>query len=150
MIQPTAPTTVRQYQQTTPINSAKNDHFTKEGIRISTCLYIDLTQSQRKELLNGIRSAASSYPITYEPPSASGIRVEERSNSQSEIESFIGMNFDTLRPVLFQRGGLPIDLVFKLQAVSGLRFVTDKDVAAAFKAKTAQVKAYIADHTFTE
>ena len=144
-----APTTSRPFQRTAPINSAGNDLLTDSGVRISTPLYIDLPNSLRKELFNGVRTACTApSDARTATASVSGISVEESSNRAPDVESYLGMNIDTLRAVLFSRGGLPIDLVLRLQAVSGLVFVTEKEINAALKKRGTIIKTYISDFTF--
>jgi hypothetical protein len=50
------------------------------------------------------------------------------------------MSLDVLRSVLFARGGIAADLFFKLQAIAGEEYVTDKDLTAAFKQRQSQLK----------
>ena len=138
---------VRNFQKTPPINSSTNDHYTPEGVRVSVPIYVDLTTAQRKELLNGIREACS-VSVSTEVKSASGLSVQESSSAQPSVESYVGMTLDCLRGVLFQRGGLPLDLVLKLQSASGITYVTEKTIAAAVKAKQAVVKTFISDYPY--
>ena len=58
------------------------------------------------------------------------------------------MNLDVLRSVVFSRGGLPVDLVLRLQAVTGLEFVTAKDFADSLKKRTTVIKNYISENTY--
>ena len=144
-----APTTSRPFQQTTAINSATHDLITDVEIRISSPLYVDLPNSLRKELFNGVRTACTAPSVARTASaSVSGIQVEESSNRAPDVESFIGMNIDTLRAVLFSRGGLPVDLVLRLQAVTGIVFVTEKDLNASVKKRATVIKKYITDNTF--
>ncbi|MDC0325917.1 hypothetical protein OAL60_00595, partial [bacterium] len=124
--------TVRPFVKSTPINSAANDPITSTGVRISMPLYIDLNNAQRKDLLNGVRVVISSGYSSRSTQTQSGLQVESASSSESEVESFLGLSIDNLRSVLFSRGGIPADLLFKLQAVAGLEFVSEKDLTAAF------------------
>ena len=126
---------------TKPINSSANDFTNAGGVRISLPCYVDLTMTQRKELLNGVREAISATN-TSSPKSLSGITVETVTNAASDIETYIGMNIDILRSVLFQRGGLEVSLVLRLQEVTGLTFITDKDFASAFKSRHDLIKKY--------
>lgn len=144
-----APDTHRQWQRIPPINSAANDYTTKNGVRISLPCYVDLNQNQRKELLSAIRSLMQANPVTSTPPSMTGIRVETASNTQSDIESYIGMSVDVLRSsVLFQRGGIEVGLLLRLQEATGIEFVSDKDFTAAFKARHDAVKKYTSDYPY--
>lgn len=133
-----APPVHRQYIRTVPINSSSQD-YSNETARISLPCYIDLNNNDRKTLLNGVRQACYQAAPAEASPSVSGISVQSSSNRQGEVEAFLGMSLDVLRTVLFQRGGLAADLLFKLQAVSGVEFVTDKDLKEAFKQRQKQV-----------
>ena len=145
-----APDTVRQWQRVPPINSAANDYVTKNGVRISLPCYIDITMSQRKELLNACRNLCQAQLLTSEPASMSGITVQTTSNAQSAIESYIGMSLDVLRGVIFQRGGIEAGLLLRLLEVTGLELVTDKDLTAAFKARQEVVKAYTTTYPYNQ
>ena len=126
---------------TKPINSSANDFTNESGVRVSLPCYVDLTNSQRKDLLNGVREAVSAT-TTSSPKSISGITVETVTRASSEVETYIGMNIDILRGVLFQRGGLEVSLVLRLQEVTGITFVSAKDFTAAFKARHDLIKSY--------
>ena len=144
-----APTTSRPFQRTTPVNSSGNDFMTESGVRLSTPVYCDLPNSLRKELFNGVRTACTAPSnARTATASVSGISVEESSNRAPDVESYLGMNIDTLRAVLFSRGGIPVDLVLRLQAISGLVFVTEKEFNAALKKRGTIIKNYITENTF--
>lgn len=143
-----APDTFRQWQRIPPLNSATNDHNTDSGVRISLPCYIDITMQQRKDLLNACREKAQSQVISSTPASMTGIRVETTSNTQSEMESYIGMSLDVLRGVIFSRGGIEVGLLLRLQEVTGIQLVTDKDFTAAFKARQGLIKAYTKDYPY--
>ena len=134
-----------------PINAASNDYVTNDGVRISSPLYCDLTQQQRKALLNALRERVNNEGLeTRTPNTTSGISVVTNS-SMSRIEEYLGMNVDTLRSsVLFQRGGLEISLLLRLQEITGLSFVTAKDIGAAFTSRKKLVSDYIANNPLEE
>ena len=135
---------VRKYQKTAPINSAANDYSTDAGIRISVPLYIDIPNTERKLLLNAVRLVAHEQLVTETATAGvSGITVQQSNSRQAEVESYLGMTLDILRSVLFQRGGLALDLVLKLQAITEFEYVSEKDLAAAFKNKQTFIKNWI-------
>ena len=143
-----APDTFRQWKRIQPINSAANDYTNKDGVRISLPCYIDITQQQRKELLNACRDACSSQVITSEPASMSGITAETTSNRQSDLESYIGISLDVLRGVIFQHGGIEAGLLLRLQEATGVELVSEKDFNAAFKARLDVVKKYTSNFPY--
>lgn len=143
----TATPSAATYQSAAPINSFHNDHTTESGVRVSSPIYLDIPMASRKALLNGVRCAADQLAVSA-PPSASGIKVESTTNRRREVEFFLGMSLDVLRTALFQRGGLSVDLVMKLQAVSGLSIVTDKEIDTALRSKMKTIKQYIKDNEF--
>ena len=143
----TATPSAATYQSAAPINSFHNDHTTESGVRVSSPIYLDIPMASRKALLNGVRCAADQLAVSA-PPSASGIKVESTTNRRREVEFFLGMSLDVLRTALFQRGGLSVDLVMKLQAVSGIEVVSEKEINAAFKAKQTVVKDFISSYPF--
>ena len=140
--------TVRQYNSPPPLNTSNKDFITKSGVRISAPLYVNISQETRKEWLNELRRLASATTVR-EVSSASGITTETSTNADAGIESYLGLTLDTLRSsVLFQRGGIAIDMLLKLQSVTGIEAVSEKDIAAALKARVEDVKSFIADHAF--
>ena len=144
-----APPSYRNFQRPQPINSAPSDYTTPTGVRLSAPIYVDLPTAARKELLNSVRDICNEMVgAEKQPNTASGISVVDYANRLPEVESFIGMTMDNLRNSLFSRGGLSIDLLLKLQAVTGIVHVADKDISALFKHRAGLVKAFIKDFTF--
>lgn len=143
------PTKVRNFVKTVPLNASVNDYTNKEGVRVSLPIYIDVSTSDRKVFLNAVREIANSS-VTKEVPSVSGLRVTSSSNTEASVEEFLGMTLENLRNSLFVRGGLPIDLVLKLQAVTGIVLVDLKDIAAAMKAKQALIKEFVENFKFDD
>jgi hypothetical protein len=131
----------------TAINSSANDHVTNEGVRISCPLYIDLTTIQRKALLNAARELAESTTTTT-PTTQSGISVATTNGGLTKLEHYLGCSFDILRGSLFQRGGVPIDLVLRLQLATGVEVVSLKEIEAGIKNKIAVVKSFVEDNQY--
>ena len=146
-----APSTFRHYQSIPPINRADNDYMSEAGTRDCIPVYVDCPIAVRKELLNKVRELASA-PIeaTQQPDSMSGISVTSYSTRQPEIESYLGMTLDNLRNHLFQRGGMEVSFLLKLQSVTGITVVTDKDFTTAFKNRQALVKGFLKDYPFQQ
>lgn len=146
-----APSTFRNFQPIPPINRAGNDHMTEAGVRICLPVYVDAPTALRKQVLNQLREMAK-QPIeaAEQPNTLTGIQVVSYSTRQPEIEAYLGMSLDNLRNVLFQRGGLEVSLVLKLQEVTGLEIVTDKDMTAAFKARQTLVKNFQKTYPFSK
>ena len=132
----------------TPSNAAQNDTYSSNGARISLPIYVDVSQQDRKLMLNGIRSRIYEQQSTSSPSSVSGLQVVNATNGQHEVEAFIGMSLDVLRTVLFSRGGMPIDLVLRLRSVSGMEVLSEKDIKAAFKERQASVLSYMKDNKY--
>lgn len=143
-----APDTVRQWQNCPAINAAGNDYVTEQSVRLSLPCYVDLTTTQRKELLNAVRTIASGK-TTSAPSSISGLTVETATNHESDIESYIGMSLEVLRSVVFQRGGLEVSLVLRLQEATGIEYVSAADFTAAFKNRQALIKGYCKQYPFS-
>ena len=121
------------------VNSAASDFTTDSGARLSTPLYWDGSTLQRKSLLNAVRTAAQ-RPINTSVKSVSGITVDSFGTAQQEVEAKLGCTLDVLRSLLFQRGGLSLDLVLKIQLVTGEEIVSVKEIENAYKSKIAIVK----------
>ncbi|ABB34628.1 hypothetical protein [Synechococcus sp. CC9605] len=140
--------TIRQYNSPPPPNTSSQDFITKSGVRTSAPLYVNISQETRKEWLNELRRLASATTVR-EVTSSSGISTETSINADAGIESYLGLTLDTLRSaVLFQRGGIPLDMVIKLQSVTGIEAVSEKDIASALKARVEDVNSFIADRAF--
>lgn len=131
-----------------PINSAANDYINTEGARISAPVYCDLTTTQRKLLLNGVREKVMEQEVTTKPATASGISVVTRNAGTTELETYLGLTTDVLRTVIFQRGGIEISLLLRLQEVTGIEVVSQKDIAAAFTARKKQISDYLTSFPF--
>jgi hypothetical protein len=129
------------------LNSAALDFVSENGSRISSPVYIDLTTLERKALLNALRQVCTQTVAT-QVHSVSGITVESSSPRQAAVEVFLGCSIDVLRGVLFQRGGLPLDLILKIQAVSGYEVVTVKDIETGLKTKLTAIKDFVKEYTF--
>ena len=144
-----APAVHRNWTERPVLNCAQMDYMTEEGVRLGLPLYVDLPTQKRKELLNGVRSVCSQQVVA-EPPAGSigGIKVAQSQSLQPKVEAFLGVSVDVLRTILFSRGGLQADLLFRLQEVTGLTYITEKDFAAAFKARQGQVKDYLKTQKF--
>lgn len=128
-----------------PINSAANDYYNEDGTRFSLPFYLDLPNQKRKELLNAVRETIQlTTTTTSEVPSLSGIKVE--SYTGNSVEQYIGMDIAVLRGVLFQRGGLPADLVLRIQAVTGASVVTEAELKKAFDTRKKKVLSYVTDN----
>ena len=143
-----APSTYRPFHSIPPLNRAANDTITGNGVRISIPVYIDPPVTVRKEILNVLRSKATEPIATSNPDTMSGIQVVSYSTRQPEIEAYLGQTLDNLRNVLFSRGGLEISLVLKLQNVTGIDIVTDKELTTAFDSKKKLSKAFSTEHPF--
>ena len=138
-----APATRRAYQNIPPINKASNDYHCANGTRVCLPCYLDVPNSIRKNFLNSVRELAS-QPIeaSKQPDSLTDIKVMTYSTLQPDIEAYLGMSLDNLRNCLFSRGGLEVSLILKLEEITGIVVVTDKDLTAAFKKKQSQVKGF--------
>ena len=139
---------VRNYQRSQPINSASVDPVSSTGVRISMPIYIDVPNTQRKELLNAVREVIAGGYSTRSTQSQSGLQVESATSSESDVESYLGLSIDNLRSVLFSRGGLPLDLLLKIQSVAGIEVMSEKELYGAFKSRQAFVKDWIQEHSF--
>ena len=131
-----------------PTNAATNDTYSSNGARISLPIYVDISQQDRKLILNGVRTRIYEQAPVSTPSSVSGLQVVSATNGQHEVESYLGMSLDVLRTVLFSRGGMPLDLVLRLQSVSGLEVLSEKDIKAAFKDRQASVLSYMKENTY--
>lgn len=134
---------------TKPLNASNNDYYNSEGIRLSMPVYVDVPMSLRKELLNAVRTICyEPMGSTTQPNSVSGISVTESATRLNEVERFLGASLDNLRMMLFQRGGINLDLVLKLQAVSGITYVSEKDIANSFTQRKRVISSWIKDNQF--
>lgn len=131
-----------------PTNSSNNDAYTNKGARVSLPIYIDVSQQDRKLMLNGIRTKIYETSSNQSPSSVSGIQVVTAGSGQGEVERYLGMTLEVLRTVLFSRGGLPIDLCLRLQNVSGVEVLTEADIKKAFKERQSAVLSYLKEFTF--
>jgi hypothetical protein len=129
------------------LNASSLDYVTENGSRVSCPVYVDVTMIERKALLNAIRQVCY-QPSTTQVKSISGITVENSASKQQEVESFLGCSIDVLRSVLFQRGGLPVDLILRIQSVSGYEVISLKDLDAGLKSKLNNIKEFSRAYSF--
>ena len=142
-------TLAQQYPRVkAPANSSTNDQYTATGVRVSLPMYLDLPQQLRKEILNGIRNAIHTEAPVKTPGSISGIRTQEAGTTQHAIEAYLGMSIDVLRNVLFTRGGQPIDMILRLQSVSGVEVITEKELKAVIKQREKFCVDYLKNETY--
>ena len=87
-------------------------------------------------------------PNVTQPESYTGITVETAGSAQSDVETYLGVSLDVLRGVIFQRGGIECGLLLRLQEVTGIQYVAQKDFAAAFKKRGTLIKEYTTTHPF--
>lgn len=133
-----------------PINSAKQDFHTANGVRISLPAYVDLPVQTRKSLLNAVRTAMEREDIQSTPKTQSGISVTSVNSSHvSGIERYLGMSLAVLRSVLFARGGLALDLVLRLQNVGGIEVVSTAELIEAFDNRKEFVTTYTSTYPYT-
>ena len=144
------PSTVRNWATRKPLNHYTTDYHNDGGVRISLPLYLDVPNSDRKRLLNAVREVCATQAITTPENQHGGIKVVASQSMQPEVEAYLGISLDVLRTVLFARGGLNADLLFRLQEVTGIVLVTEKDISAAFTARKKQIKTYIEENKFHE
>ena len=111
-------------------------------------MYVDLTTTQRKDLLNLIRTRCYETVDVTQQETQSGIRTVSSANRQGEIEGYLGMSLDVLRTVIFARGGLEISLLLRLQSVANWEVITTKELMAGLKAKQDLIKTYITENKF--
>lgn len=134
-----------------PLNSSKLSYTNDQGVRLSLPLYVDLTTAQRKDLFNQIRTVASqTHPLPQQTRTISGLVVENAASGTASVEQYLGMTLDILRTVMFQRGGIPIDLVLRLQAVAGVEYISIGQIKAALTQRKNQVEQFITDNPFNE
>ena len=58
------------------------------------------------------------------------------------------MTVDNLRNVMFARGGLNLDLVLRLQNVTGMDVITEKDISTAFASKKKVITQWVKENEF--
>ena len=142
-----APAVHRQWNKVKPLNHYTNDFTNTDGVRVSTPLYVDVPTMLRKQAFNAIREACSDVSDNGEQTN-NNVTVVSFSTNQPAIEAYLGMSLDVLRGVLFQRGGLALDLILRIQSVTGQTLISEKDLTAAFKQKHDIVKAYMKENPF--
>jgi hypothetical protein len=132
-----------------PLNAAKADYYTESGCRVSTVLYLDVPMEKRKLLYNALRTKVELESYTSTPSTRSGIQtVTANSNALSRIEAYVGVTLSVLRGVLFQRGGVALDLILRIQEAAGIEVISTKELSAALDQRKKQVVSYIKENPF--
>ena len=148
MTTPSAPPTHRQWNTNLPLNHHSRDFTTEAGVRVSNPIYVDLTTTQRKDLLNAIRTRCFEPVEETQTGTVSGIRTVSSASQQPAIEGYLGLSLDVLRTVIFARGGLEIGLLIRLQSVAQMEVISQKELLAGLKSKMDIVKSYIAENQY--
>ena len=111
--------------------------ITKNGLSISTPIYLGLTSDQAKQMLNAFRSIVADqrrecgYVDT--PRSVGQLSVETRTTPPSTpAEDELGMSEESLRFALFGRNGTPERLVLKLCRITGVHLATRTELEQVF------------------
>ena len=115
------------------------------GASLSVPTYISLTTEQSKTILNAVREIIRQQRLEmgHSPVRESeyGVTVETSMPSiQTPIEVEIGCDESNLRNQLFARQGIPERFIVKLQRLTGLEFITKKQLQ--------EVQSLWADHLF--
>lgn len=129
-------------ERITNINAAVNDYISPDGVRVSLAAYADVPVVTRKRALSIVRDLINNS-VESTPATQSGITVVTNTGNLSKVERQLGCTFDILRQTLFQRGGLPLELVLKLQVLTGVEMLSMKELDTAVKAKTNLIKEYV-------
>ena len=103
-----------------PINTFHNDFYTDQGVRISMPLYVDAPSAMRKNLFNAIRDQ----------------------QDQTSVTETLGMEISVLRTLLFQRGGIPLDLMLRMQTITGIDCLDESSIRDAFSHRLETVLDY--------
>ena len=111
--------------------------ITKNGLSISTPIYLGLTSDQAKQMLNAFRSIVADqrrergYVDT--PRSVGQLSVETRTTPPTTpAEDELGMSEESLRFALFGRNGTPERLVLKLCRITGVHLATRTELEQVF------------------
>ena len=127
-----------------PLNSAACDYHSEDGVRFSLPFYLDLSQQQRKQLFNAVRTTiAATTKSTSVPKSRSGISVETFSHGEYSLEQYIGLSIDVIRTLIHSRGGIPADMIVRIQAVTGEVIFTDAQLKKVFDTRKKYVLDYV-------
>lgn len=73
-------------------------------------LYVDAPSAIRKTLFNSIRDQ----------------------KDQTSVTETLGMEISVLRTLLFQRGGIPLDLMLRMQTITGIDCLDETSIRDAF------------------
>jgi hypothetical protein len=134
---------------TLTLNSSDLDTTTSEGIRVSLPCYVDPPMNLRKNILNLIRTECNRFETVEQPRSQSGIVVSHSQSQATKVDQYLGLSVEhVLRGVLFSRGGMPIDLILRLQEVAGVKLITEEEIIQAFDQRKQQVLDYVKHHPY--
>lgn len=127
--------TTNRYGQTVPSNILTN------GVTISTPIYIAITNDQAKHLLNAFREVKRQQLLEagHRPMREStlgGVSVQDSTApaQMAPIEADMGQTEESLRYILFGRGGIPERLLSKLMKLTGVFLFEKKDIEDTYKA----------------
>lgn len=105
------------------------------GITVSVPVYISISQDVAKTLLNGFRVAKQKELLennqSYESNSVSV--VTNSAPKMTQIEQELGMDENTLRSTLFNKGGISERVIIKLQNLLGIEVVTKEQIQKTYE-----------------
>ena len=109
----------------------------ESGLSISTPCYLQLTNQQKKELLNAWRTLNTKQRLElgYDDTTDLGsIRVTTaQTPPQTELERATGCDEETLRMMLFSRQGIAERLIIKVMLLVGIELFTRQDIEETHK-----------------
>ena len=120
-------------------------HINSLGTSISTPFYISPSFEARKALLNAFRQIKTKQLIemgySQERKEGQLTVIDSSTAPMTPIEADLGQNEESLRMILFAKGGIQDRILLKVQAMVGIEVVTKEEVSNTYKAWL--------DHVFT-
>jgi hypothetical protein len=116
-----------------------------DGTRISCPVYVGVSPSMAKAILNSIRAkvSAGSSPVT--TPGGLVISTMQTTQEEQALTARLKLDINTLRMLLFssEQRGLPLDLAMRVQhEVPEIPFISEQQLRDAFEVSIHHYRSY--------
>ena len=121
---------------TTKIKTQSVNSTFVDGTRISCPVYVGVSPSTAKAILNSIRAkvSAGSSPVT--TPGGLVVSTQVTTQEERDMTARLRLDINTLRMLLFssEQRGLPLDLAMRVQReVPEIPFISEQQLRDAFE-----------------
>ena len=130
---------------TTKIKSQSVNSTFVDGTRISCPVYVGVSPSTAKAILNAIRAKVSAGSSPVNTPGGLVVSSMQTTSEEQEMTARLKLDINTLRMLLFssEQRGLPLDLAMRVQQeVPEIPFISEQQLRDAFETALTHYRNY--------